>query len=35
MLLRKDVYPYKYMESWERFNETSLPSKTYFYSELT
>ena len=22
------------MDSWERFNETSLPDKTYFYSEL-
>ena len=22
------------MESWERFNETSLPDKYYFYSEL-
>ena len=27
LLLRKDVYPYEYMDSWERFNETSLPSK--------
>ena len=22
------------MDSWERFNETSLPPKKYFYSEL-
>ena len=22
------------MESWERFNETLLPDKKYFYSEL-
>ena len=22
------------MDSWERFNETSLPSKNYFYSKL-
>ena len=35
MLLRKGVYPYEYMDSWERFNETSLLSKKYFYSELT
>ena len=35
MLLRKGVYPYEYMDSWERFNETSLPSKKDFYSELT
>ena len=24
LLSRKDVYPYEYMDSWERFNETSL-----------
>ena len=35
LLLRKGVYPYEYMDSWERFNETSLPPKKYFYSELT
>ena len=34
MLLRKGAYPYEYMDSWERFNEASLPSKKYFYSEL-
>ena len=34
LLLRKDVYPYEYMDSWERFNETSLPSKKDFYSNL-
>ena len=34
MLLRKGVYPYEYMESWERFNETSLPPKKSFYSEI-
>ena len=34
MLLRKGVYPYKYMGSWERFDETSLPDKKAFYSEL-
>ena len=34
LLLRKGVYPYKYMDSWERFNETSLPSKEDFYSNL-
>ena len=32
--LRKGVYPYEYMDSWERFNETSLPPKKSFYSEL-
>ena len=34
LLLRKGVYPYEYMDSWERFNETSLPDNKYFYSEL-
>ena len=27
-------YPYEYIDSWERFNETSLPNKESFYSEL-
>ena len=34
LLLRKGVYPYEYMDSWERFNETSLPDKESFYSNL-
>ena len=34
LLLRKDVYPYEYKDSWERFNETSLPDKKAFYSQL-
>ena len=34
LLLRKGVYPYEYMDSWEKFNETSLPSKEDFYSKL-
>ena len=33
-LLRKGVYPCEYMDSWERFNEKSLPSKEDFYSNL-
>ena len=33
-MLRKGVYPYEYMDKWERFNETSLPSKESFYSNL-
>ena len=35
LLLRKGIYPYEYMDSWKRFNETELPSKDKFYSELT
>ena len=35
LLLRKRVYPYEYMNSWERFDEASLPDKKAFYSEFT
>ena len=34
LLLRKGVYPYEYMDSREKFNETSLPIKEDFYSHL-
>ena len=34
MLLRKDVYPYEYMDSWEKFDETTIPPKEAFYSTL-
>ena len=34
MLLRKGVFPYEYMDSWEKFNETALPPKKDFYSNL-
>ena len=34
LLLRKGVYPSEYMDSWERFDETSLPDKEAFYSSL-
>ena len=34
LLLRKGVYPYKYMDSWERFNEMKLPPEEAFYSNL-
>ena len=33
-LLRKSVYPYEYMDSWKRFNETELPSEDKFYNKL-
>ena len=34
LLLRKGVYPYEYMDNWERFDETSLPNKESFCSNL-
>ena len=34
LLLRKGIYPYEYMDSWKRFNETELPSKDTFHSTL-
>ena len=27
LMLCKGIYPYKYMDSWQRFSETSLPDK--------
>ena len=33
-LLRKGVYPYEYIDSWKKFNETALPNKKAFYSNL-
>ena len=34
LLLRKGVYPYKYMDDLERFNGTTLPEKEELYSNL-
>ena len=34
LLLRKGVYPYEYVGSWERFGKTSLPDKKAFYIEF-
>ena len=34
LLLEKGFYPDEYMDSWERFSETSLPDKEAFYSSL-
>ena len=35
MLLRKCVYPYEYMDGWDKFNEKIIPGKELFYSNLT
>ena len=34
LLLRKGVYPYQYINSWEGFNEITHPNKKYFQSKL-
>ena len=34
LLLRKGVYPCEYVDNWEKFDETSLPNKEDFYSNL-
>ena len=34
LLLRKGVYPYEYMDSWVKVDETPLPPKKTFYSNL-
>ena len=34
LLIQKGIYPYEYMDSWEKFKETSLPSIDHFYSNL-
>ena len=34
LLLQKCVYPYEYMDDWEKFNEISLPENGDFYSHL-
>ena len=35
LLVRKGIYPYEYMDSWDRFKETSLSSIERFYSSLS
>ena len=33
-MLQEGVYPYEYMDDWEKFSETSLPANKDFYSHL-
>ena len=34
LLIRKGIYPYEYMDDWDKFKENKLPSKKAFYSKL-
>ena len=34
LIIRKGVYPYEYMNGWEKFEETSILPKDAFYSRL-
>lgn len=34
-LSRKGVFPYEFMDSWDKFNETKFPTRKKFYSTLT
>jgi len=34
LMKKKEVYPYDYMDSFSRFNETSLPDREDFYTQL-
>ena len=33
-MVQKGVYPYEYMDGWEKFEETSLTPEGAFYSRL-
>ena len=35
LMKRKGVYPYDYMDSFSKFNDTKLPEREEFYSQLT
>ena len=34
LLIRKGIYPYEYMDNWDKFNDSKLSSKDKFYSNL-
>ena len=34
LMSQKDVYPYDYMDSFKKFDQTELPTKEKFYSAL-
>ena len=34
LLIKKGIYPYEYMNDWDKFKENELPPKEVFYSKL-
>ena len=34
LLIKKGIYPYEYMDSWDKFSENKLPDKDKFYSKF-
>lgn len=34
LMRKKGVYPYDYVDSWSKYDETKLPSKDHFYNSL-
>ncbi|CAH1643155.1 unnamed protein product [Spodoptera littoralis] len=34
LIRRKGVYPYEYIDSWQKYNETQLPPKHCFYNSI-
>ena len=34
LLVKKGIYQYEYMSSWDKFKETKLPPEESFYSKL-
>lgn len=34
LITKKGCFPYEYLDDWEKFNETELPSKEKFFSQL-
>ena len=35
MLSRKGIYPYEYIDSWDKYEETKLSSSKHFYSTVS